>query len=668
MTNLKKRCTTLILALLMFATVSFGVLLSVNKTVVNASETVINPIAKYEFKDKDNLGKDSMGNYDMEYRRTWVADGEGVLLNSYTSVDEVNGGVTFDESFCISQGKGNDMFADVTAFTLCFEVKTMGTATEKWQHILGVGDTTDDYGLYFNGRAIKSVSTRPGQLRLIANKVTKTGVNAPKIYDGANEPTDYLKVVISAQPGGQLVAYLNGSKVTLTSSTVNLSANWKVCPETEPTSGNRYYFSIGSSCYQDVANGNYVAMSSKTAKASIRNVQFYDFAMDAACVSAYDTNGYITTSDVSNLNTITGAEVDFDANATSEELNSAMSTDEMLAKVNDANVTLSLSNGSTVQAPITWTKVEQVEDKYFVNGTFSTSKLGYANTIGNTISYELPVVEASLTAEIKGVSVSTMGDFGLNFYVTMPNGTQSATAKMAMDGYEEIEVNGVYVEKEDAYMFAYPVAAKDFDKDVTLTLTKINGEEIDYLVNATYSVKAYAEKVNDMEVDGAITQELKDLTSNLNTYCEQAGVYFAEDNLDVEKVTENVVSSSDLVEFKSTLSGEDDNVVMVGASLVLESKTRIHVYFKSETDVVCKVNNETVQATAVEGQDGLYVVAIEVLAQNLGDMYQIEIGGYSVSYGAYSYIEACIDNVEAPLYNVLQALYDYGTAADVYFE
>ena len=661
MTNLKKRCTTLILALLMFATVSLGVLLSVNKTVVNASEVVINPIAKYEFKDKDNLGKDSMGNYDMEYRRKWVQDGTGEILNTYVSVDEVNGGVTFDKSFCLAQDAESNMFADVTAFTLCFEIITDKQTTE-WAQYIGVGNSSDVFA--FIGRN----NTLPGQLRLHTynmlewNGGTSNIYNAPKIPFATGEsvqPTAYQKIVVSVQPGGNMLVYLNGTLVTLKNPNASNQLWNTSIDEDWATATGKSFFAIG---------GRYNGAVDRMTKGSIRNVQFYDFAMDAACVSAYDTNGYITTSDVSNLNTITGAEVDFDANATSEELNSAMSTDEMLAKVNDANATLSLSNGSTVQTPITWNSVEQVEDKYFVNGTFSTSKLGYANTIGNTISYELPVIEASLTAEIKGVSVSTMGDFGLNFYVTMPNGTQSATAKMAMDGYEEIEVNGVYVEKEDAYMFAYPVAAKDFDKDVTLTLTKINGEEIDYLVNATYSVKAYAEKVNDMEVDGAITQELKDLTANLNTYCEQAGVYFAEDNLDVEKVTENVVSSSDLVEFKSTLSGEDDNVVMVGASLVLESKTRIHVYFKSETDVVCKVNNETVQATAVEGQDGLYVVAIEVLAQNLGDMYQIEIGGYSVSYGAYSYIEACIDNVEAPLYNVLQALYDYGTAADVYFE
>ena len=59
------------------------------------------------------------------------------------------------------------------------------------------------------------------------------------------------------------------------------------------------FFSIG---------GRYNGAVDKTSSGSIRNVQFYDFAMDATCVSAYNTNGQLTSADTVNLATVTGLE------------------------------------------------------------------------------------------------------------------------------------------------------------------------------------------------------------------------------------------------------------------------------------------------------------------------------------------------------------------------
>ena len=116
--------------------------------------------------------------------------------------------------------------------------------------------------------------------------------------------------------------------------------------------------------------------------------------------------------------------------------------------------------------------------------------------------------------------------------------------------------------------------------------------------------------------------------------------------------------------YKASVTGEDEKIVLKGATLVLESKTAIHVYFEADETTAATVAG----AVKVDGQDKLYVVKAEVVAQDLGVAQTFTIGGYTVTYSAFSYIAACVDKADAPLYNVLQALYDYGTAATNYFK
>ena len=105
----------------------------------------------------------------------------------------------------------------------------------------------------------------------------------------------------------------------------------------------------------------------------------------------------------------------------------------------------------------------------------------------------------------------------------------------------------------------------------------------------------------------------------------------------------------------------DGNVTAVlGATLALEYKTMIHVYFTA-TDA-----SAIVGAEAVAGADNLYVLKVAVVAKDLGKAQTITIGGYTLTYSAYSYIEATVDNADAVLYNVLQALYDYSENAKAY--
>ena len=386
-TKSKKVLISLFVALMMLCSVF--TLMDFNS--VNASETVINPIAKYEFKDKDNLGKDSMGNYDMEYRNLYVSGGQGALLNKYTSVDEVNGGVTFDGEFCLAQDAESNMFKDVTAFTLCFEIMT-AKGSEEWEQYIGVGNSTDLFA--FIGR----MPTYPGQLRLhTSNMLVWEGAssvyNAPKVFEFGenNAPTEYQKIVTTVQPGGDMLVYLNGELVSLTNPNKGNKAWDTSIPEDWATATKNSFFAIG---------GRYNGAVDKTASGSIRNVQFYDFAMDANCVTAYNANGKVTTEDASALPKVTSLEeVVFDGEPTKEILNTAMTTGEMLSLLNDAEAKLNLSNGSTVNTPITWTKVEKVEDKFIASGKISSSRLGYMNAFGTEVSYVLDVVSLKALSE-----------------------------------------------------------------------------------------------------------------------------------------------------------------------------------------------------------------------------------------------------------------------------
>ncbi|MBQ7348361.1 MAG: hypothetical protein IJW47_00050, partial [Clostridia bacterium] len=349
MTKFKQKLTTLILPLLLVTAFFAGGLLSISKPVANAEgATVINPIAKYEFKDASNLGKDSMGNYDMV---ELSVDANGKALQGATLLQ--GGGVSFNDNFCVAQSAESNMFADVTAFTLCFEIMTDVDGTvdaEQWEHYIGVSRKYNKSNhLSFIGRGLTDYK---GQLRIFERSMLKNADNsntsaetsALKI-DSANEkvkPTEFKRIVVSVQPGGKIAVYFNADVVSLGSFTGDVPEGFSYVDD------NKSFFSIGGRYGLDANATSKGFLVDKTATGSIRNVQFYDFAMDATCVSAYDTNGYITADDISGTK-ITGAEVDFGGEtATSEELNTEMSTNEMFALLNDANAVLKLSNDTTV--------------------------------------------------------------------------------------------------------------------------------------------------------------------------------------------------------------------------------------------------------------------------------------------------------------------------------
>ena len=384
MTKLRKRVATVTLSAAAVAMAAGG-FAGLAPLSADAEVTEIAPIAKYEFKDATNFGKDSMGNYDMSYRNEWQQGGTGALLDKGTMIE--GGGVEFAGKFCIAQDASNNIFSDVTAFTLAFEIKTQ-TTTVDWAHYIGVGNGNNDFSVIAQpGGAdarFVALNTENEKLCMVDGRVDKCWGAAPMTGIGS---TDFSKVIISAQPGGQLKVYVNGTEVT---SEGKLPAD---LPDDWSPYDQNCTFSIGA---------NYNGAAAYTSTGSIKNVVFYDFAMDADCAAAYNTNGKVTPADVDGMTTITGLSVtdeSFGENEpTKANLYSGMSAADMLAQMNEATATVTLSDATTRTAPVTWTSVTETDGTYYANGTVDTAKVGYANVYGNTVSYALEV------AEIEGIS------------------------------------------------------------------------------------------------------------------------------------------------------------------------------------------------------------------------------------------------------------------------
>ena len=114
--TLKSRLTLLVASLM--AVSGIGGVAAFNASADDA--VVVDPVAWYEFKDENNHGKDTMGNYDLEHANGWVEGGTGPVLNNAV-IDTENGGATFaDGNFCLANKEGDDFFATATEFSLAF--------------------------------------------------------------------------------------------------------------------------------------------------------------------------------------------------------------------------------------------------------------------------------------------------------------------------------------------------------------------------------------------------------------------------------------------------------------------------------------------------------------------------------------------------------------------
>ena len=329
----------------------------------------VNPLAKYEFKDTSNIGKDSMGNYDLTFRNAWKAGGTGDLLNEYTAIE--GGGITFNNKLCLAADKDKNVFKDTSAVTMVLEVK-MVSGSGTWGHIAGVGFANAKS----TGLSAHSAADGANHVRIASKGIDGLHGCWDSITAINGELEKYHTIIISAQPGGKIRVWNDGVKL---SEEKDVSATWTAYDENN-------MFSIG---------GEFNGAAAYTSAASLKNVVVYDFAMDNAAAVAYTTNGKLTASDLGGMTTISSAKAKFEGDATKVALNEAMSVEKMFESLNPATAELTLSDGKTASADVVWQKVEKADNKYYAVGTVNSKKLGYANLAGE-VRYELTV------ASIKG--------------------------------------------------------------------------------------------------------------------------------------------------------------------------------------------------------------------------------------------------------------------------
>ena len=276
MTKLRKRFATVALSAVAVVTTAGG-LGGLGTVMADAAEAEVAPIAKYEFKDASNFGKDTMGNYDMSYRNAWLQGGTGPLMDKGTLID--GGGVQFSGEFCVAQDQDNSSFSDVTAFTLAFDLKT--AAYQDWQHYLGVGDGTTNYF------AVVGRGGNPGSTEASQAAFNAYGTGNGAYWDSAfltdctawgKAETDFQKVIITAQPGGELKMYINGTEFVKEGKLpATLAEGWS------PYDAN-VTFSIGA---------RFNGAADRPSVGAVKNVVFYDFAMSTDEMTEYNETGKI---------------------------------------------------------------------------------------------------------------------------------------------------------------------------------------------------------------------------------------------------------------------------------------------------------------------------------------------------------------------------------------
>lgn len=305
--------------------------------------------------------------------------------------------------------------------------------------------------------------------------------------------------------------------------------------------------------------------------------------------------------------------------------------------------------------------------------TRKTYNSNYSDTIKDradvkvSAECELPVVKAA----VANASVSLKGNVAINYYADLSSeltGESSAATAVFKNAAGEtlgkpIALNAVQAETsgemQGKYKFSYPVAARDYQEKITLTVLE-NGTEI---AGLSYSVNDYIVAVNAMESASA---ELKNAVNALKAYCEAARAYFAGETVASAEAAD-LSAFAGAIEKAEASAAEDADINM---SLLLKSGTELRIYFKGDLD--CTIGGVAAEKRAAKAEGYYYVSVEDIAAKDLGAEQVLTIGNYTIKCSALSYAAAVEGIVSEEtsvvnLKNLVRALYAYYAAANAYF-
>ena len=149
------------------------------------------------------------------------------------------------------------------------------------------------------------------------------------------------------------------------------------------------------------------------------------------------------------------------------------------------------------------------------------------------------------------------------------------------------------------------------------------------------------------------------------TYMDAASAYFAGETVEVIDGL-----ATEIADYTHSSSGTlPTGVSNVQASLLLQEGTTLRITFQAESlsGVQCSVDGKNVSVRSLA--NNTYCLEIENISANqLGTVYTVKIGGYTLNFSALSYANIVLNkSADVNLVNLMKALYLYNQAAVEYF-
>lgn len=255
------------------------------------------------------------------------------------------------------------------------------------------------------------------------------------------------------------------------------------------------------------------------------------------------------------------------------------------------------------------------------------------------------------------------GKIGVNTYVHFLEETvaaNNATVTFQIEGgaTQEYSLAEGDMASDGCYKYTVWLDAKNIDTTVKVLLT-VDGVLVE---EKQMSMRTYLEQAKILY--GADTKTY-DMLCATETYMDAASEYFAGETVDtIDGLTEEIA------EYAHSSSGTlPTGVSNVQASLFLQEGTTLRITFQAESlsGVACTVDGKSVAIRSLA--NGTYCFEIENISANqLGTVYAVKIGGYTLNFSALSYANIVLNKSgDTNLVNLIKALYLYNQAAVAYF-
>ena len=292
-----------------------------------------------------------------------------------------------------------------------------------------------------------------------------------------------------------------------------------------------------------------------------------------------------------------------------------------------------------------------------------------SNTGENTIT----IVHGSTIASVAGSTISTTGLLSVNIYASFADAfTSNENARIILTHKGVSKEYKVSDGRKNGshYIYSMGVNAKDYSEDVSVTFTDGNTVWGDFAI----SINTY---LDTMIADTSGTyDEVKEFCRYIKNYCMAASFHFGTateyiPEADIAAVMDGYTPDK-FVDYAYEVSGSSENVTFAGSSLLLESGTRIRLFFSVKDGVDVSTLSVTVdgRSATLNKRGSYYYVDIDnIAAKNLATFYTVDFDGVSVKYAALSYAWYALNSSIVPsadLVDVCEALLGYYNTAYAY--